>query len=185
MAAAHCAVAAVIPGSLGHSKLNVALWYADVEHYRRVGMSITGLASYTRTPLGPFAKLISRSVMVLAKQGMIVERPIEGDKLARRGMFSLRDYMSGALTETEIAIVQRSAEAVAELTAKQLSETVAADLLWQETAIGEAMLVATGSIVTRSSPAFSSEEKVQASYRSNPRPVPFRQDRPDEQPEPS
>ncbi len=185
MAAAHCAVAAVIPGSLGHSKLNVALWYADVEHYRRVGTSITGLASYTRTPLGPFSKLVSRSVMLLAKQGMIAERPIEGDKLARRGMFSLRDYMSGALSETEIAIVQRSAEAVAELTAKQLSETIAADLLWQETPIGDAMLVATGSIVTRSSPAFSSEEKVQASYGSNPRPVPFRQGQPGAPPEPS
>jgi hypothetical protein len=184
-AAAHCAVAAVIPGSLGHSKLNVALWYADVEHYRRVGASITGLADYMRTPLGPFSKLVSRAVTLLVKQGMIVERPIEGDKFARRGMFSLRDYMSGSLSKTEIAIVQRSAEAVAGLTAKQLTETVAADLLWQETAVGEAMLVATGSVVTRSSPAFSSEEREQASYKSNPRPVPFRQSPPTEQPEPS
>ena len=185
MAAAHCAIAAVIPGSLGHSKLNIALWYADVEHYRRVGASITGLTDYTRTPQGPFSKPISRAVTLLVKQGMIVERQIEGDKFARRGMFSLRDYMSAALSEAGIAIVQRSAEAVALLTAKQLSDVVASDPLWQETATGEAMLVATGSIVTRSSPAFTSEEKVQASYGTNPRPVPFRQSPPAEQPEPS
>jgi hypothetical protein len=184
-AAAHCAVAAVIPGSLGHSKLNVALWYADVEHYRRVGASITGLMDYTRTPQGPFSKQISRAVTLLAKQGMIVERAIEGDKFARRGMFSLRDYMSAGLSEAGIAIVERSAEAVAGLTARQLNELVASDSLWQETPTGAEMLVATGSVVTRSSPALSGAEREQASYKSNPRPVPFRQSPPSEQQEPS
>jgi hypothetical protein len=185
LAAAHCAIAAVPPGSFGHIRLNIALWYADLEHYRRVGASITGLADYARTPHGPFSKQISRAITLLVKQGMIVERPIEGDKFARRGMFSLRDYMSAALSQAEIGIVRRSAEAVADLTAKQLHDTVAVDSLWQETATGAVMLVSTGSIVTRSSPAFSSEEKAQASYKTNPRPVPFRQSPPSEQPEPS
>lgn len=120
---------------------------------------------------------------LLVKQGAVVERAIEGDKFARRGIFSLRDFASGSLSETETGIVRRSAEAMAGLTAKQLNETVAADPLWQETASGATMLVATGSIITRSSPAFSSEEKAQASYRTNPRPVPFRQSPPSEKPE--
>jgi hypothetical protein len=183
--AAHCAVAAVTPGALGHIKLNIALWYADLEHYRRVGASITGLTDYARTPHGPFSKQISRAITLLVKQGMIVERPIEGDKFVRRGMFSLRDYMSASLSQAEIGIVRRSAEAVAELTAKQLHDIVAADPLWLETATGATMLVSTGSIITRSSPAFSSEEKAQASYKTNPRPVPFRQSPPSQQPEPS
>lgn len=181
--AAHCAIAAVTPGALGHIKLNIALWYADLEHYRRVGASITGLTDYARTPHGPFSRQISRAVTLLVKQGALIERAIEGDKFARRGIFSLRDFASASLSETEVGILRRSAEAVAGLTAKQLNNTVAADPLWQETATGAVMLVATGSIITRSSPAFSSEEKVQASYKTNPRPVPFRQSPPCEQPE--
>jgi hypothetical protein len=183
--AAHCAIAAAAPGSLGHIKLNIALWYADIEHYRRVGASVTGLTDYARTPHGPFSKQISRAITLLAKQGAVVERAIEGDKFARRGIFSLRDFAPESLSETEVGILRRSAEAVAGLTAKQLNEAVAADPLWQETATGAVMLVATGSVVTRSSLAFSSEEREQASYKSNPRPVPFRQSPPSEQPEPS
>ncbi len=173
------------PGALGHIKLNIALWYADLEHYRRVGASITGLTDYARTPHGPFSKQISRAVTLLVKRGTVVERAIEGDKFARRGIFSLRDFAPGALSQTEVGILRRAAEAVAGLTAKQLHETVAADPLWQETATGQIMLVATGSIITRSSPAFSSEEREQASYGTNPRPVPFRQSPASEQPEPS
>ncbi len=171
--AAHCAVAAVPPGALGHIKLNIALWYADLESYRRVGASITGLTDYSRTPHGPFSKQISRAVTLLVKQGAVVERAIEGDKFARRGIFSLRDFVPGVLSEAEVGIVRRSAEAVAGLTARQLNDTIAADPLWQETATGQIMLVATGSVITRSSPAFSSEEKTQASYGTNPRPVLF------------
>jgi hypothetical protein len=146
-AAAHYVIARAEPGQLGHVKLNIILWYADLEHYRRAGGSFTGLTEYTRSPQGPYASDIPRAVGVLVREGNVREQPIDVSGYVRRAMVSLREP---AGVDPQLAgILDRILAAVAPLNATQLLAFTRADPLWQEVAPGGRMIVSTGSIVTK------------------------------------
>jgi hypothetical protein len=145
--AAHYVIARAEPGQLGHVKLNIILWYADLEHYRRAGRSFTGLTEYTRTPQGPYAADIPRAVGALVRAGKVCEQPIKISDYARRAMVSLREpFGVGAL---QAGILDRVMDAVVPLSAAALLAFTRADPLWQEVAPGGRMIVSTGSIITK------------------------------------
>jgi hypothetical protein len=148
-AAAHYIIARAEPGQLGHVKLNAILWYADLDHYRRVGASMTGLTQYARGPQGIFAAEIPRAVGLLARLGKVSERTVEAAGYPRREMISLQAPDPSALTEVQMSILDRMINAIAPLPASQLIDMTSRDPLWQETNPGGAMVIATGSIVTR------------------------------------
>jgi hypothetical protein len=148
-AAAHYVVWRAEPGQLGHAKLNTILWYADLDHYRRAGASMTGLTQYARDPLGMFAAEISRAVGLLVRLGKVHERTVEVADYARREMISLQAPDPAALTEVQMGILNRMIDAIAPLTARQLIEMTQNDPLWLETKPWGAMVIATGSIITR------------------------------------
>jgi hypothetical protein len=153
--AAHYIVARAEPGQLGHVKLNTILWYADLEHYRRSGRSLTGLTEYTRTPQGPYAADIPRAVGRLVKEGKVREQPVKITNYARRAMVSLREAVG--LDAQQAAILDRVMDVVVPLNATQLFAFTRADPLWQEVAQGGRMIVSTGSIITKF-PATSGRE---------------------------
>jgi len=145
--AAHYLVARAEPGQLGHVKLNTILWYADLEHYRRSGRSLTGLTEYTRTPQGPYAADIPRAVGTLVRAGKVSEQPIKFSDYARRAMVSLRE--PAGVDAQQADILDRVMDVVAPLNATQLLAFTRADPLWREVAPGSRMIVSTGSIITK------------------------------------
>jgi hypothetical protein len=149
-AAAHHVIARAEPGKLGHVRLGAILWYADIEHYRRAGTSITGLTQYRRMPQGPFAVEITKSVGLLTRRGKVNERSFEFPGYTRRDMISLQPPDAAALALPQTDILDQMTSVVTGLTASGLMEMIRADRLWQETKPGGAMVVATGSIVTSS-----------------------------------
>jgi hypothetical protein len=144
---AHCAIARAEPGQLGHVKLNTILWYADLEHYRRVGRSLTGLTEYTRTPQGPYAADIPRAVGLLAREGKIREQSIEVANVTRRAMVSLRKPAD--VDAQQAGILDRVMDVIVPLSATQLLAFMRADPLWREVASSGRMIVSTGSIITK------------------------------------
>jgi hypothetical protein len=152
---AHYVVARAEPGQLGHVKLNTILWYADLEHYRRSGRSLTGLTEYTRTPQGPYAADIPRAVGTLVRAGQVREQPITTANYARRAMVSLRE--PAGIDAQQAGILDRVMDVVVPLNATQLFAFTRADPLWREVAPGGRMIVSTGSIITKF-PAASGRE---------------------------
>lgn len=148
-AAVHYVIFRTDAGKLGHVKLNRILWYADLEYYRRHGASITGLQHYSRAPQGPLAPEVSRAVGLLARTEKVAEQPVAVADYTRREMISLRDPDVLAFRSDEPAILDRMISVVAPLSARQLVQMTSDDPLWQEIKPGEAMVIATGSIVTQ------------------------------------
>lgn len=148
-AAVHHVIARAEPGRLGHVRLGTILWYSDIEHYRRAGMSITGLTQYQRTTHGPFSVAITKAVGALVRLGKVSEQPVQVDGHARRDMISLSEPNRAALNPTQTDILDCMTNAITVLTASRLMQAIGADPLWQETQPGDALIVATGSIVVR------------------------------------
>jgi hypothetical protein len=146
---AHHVIATTQPGKLGYVKLNRILWYSDLEHFRWHGQSITELRQYLRMPLGPMSPDVTKAVGRLVKERKVTERTIEVAEFKRREMISLRPPDISTLADEQIAILDQIVRFVVPLTANQLSQMAYDDPLWQETANGDAMSVATGSIMTR------------------------------------
>jgi hypothetical protein len=157
-AAVHYIIAKAEPGKLGYVKLNRILWYADLDHNRRDGASITGLRYYTRTPQGPMAGEISRAVGRLVKVGKVAERTVQVADYSRREMISLAEPDLATFTTEQIAILDRMIDIIAPLSATQLSQIAQQDRLWKELKDHDAMLVATGSVITRLPPAAAPDE---------------------------
>jgi len=148
-AAVHHVIARAEPGRLGHVRLGTILWYSDIEHYRRAGVSITGLTQYQRTTHGPFSLAITKAVGALVRLGKISERPVQVGGYVRRDMISLSEPNRAALNPTQIEILDCMTDAITVMTASRLMQAIGADPLWQETQPGDALIVATGSIVVR------------------------------------
>jgi hypothetical protein len=145
----HFVIARTERVKLGHIKLNKILWYADLEHYRWHGASMTGLTHYTRTLQGPMVDDITRAVRQLIKEGKVTQRTVKTGNYARREMQSLqRPDMSG-LTVEQIGIMTQLIEYIAPMSANHLSRLTREDPLWQELANNEAMSISTGSVMTQ------------------------------------
>ncbi len=148
-AVVHYVIAKTDPGKLGHVKLNKILWYSDLEHYRWHGVSITGLRHYMRTPQGPMSQEIAKAVSLLVKERKVAEPTVKVADFHRREMVGLDRPDVSSFTDGQSDILDRMIAVVAPLTAKQLSELTCGDSLWREVKNGEAMPIATGSIVSR------------------------------------
>jgi antitoxin SocA-like protein len=147
-AVVHYVIAKANSSKLGHVKLNKILWFADLEHYRRHGVTITGLQHYARTLHGPMSQDIVRAVGRLAREGKVEERTVTVSNYTRRQMVSLQHPDISAFTGAQIGLLDQMIKVIAPLTASQLSRTNRDDPLWNELENNEAMLVATGSIMT-------------------------------------
>jgi len=148
-AATHYVIARSDPGKLGYVRLNRVLWYSDLEHYRWHGISITGLQNYTRTSQGPMADDILWAVSRLVKEGRVAERTVAVADYSRREMVSLAEPNTSPLNVEQIGILEQMTELVVSFTANRLREVTISDPLWQELENDQAMLIATGSVISR------------------------------------
>jgi antitoxin SocA-like protein len=147
--AAHYVIARAEPGKLGHVKLNRILWYADLEHYRWHGGSLTGLQQYSRTPQGPMSPEIPRAVGRLVKDRKVAERTVKVADFPRREMIALQLPEIEAFNGKQASILNQIIKIVVPLGAHQLGQMIEDDRLWQQVGAGQAMSIATGSIMTR------------------------------------
>jgi hypothetical protein len=146
---AHYVIARTEPSELGYVKLNKILWYADLEHYRRHGESLTGLEHYTRMPQGPMSKDISRAVRFLEKQGRVTERPVKVIDYTRRELIWLKEPDLSKFTAEQIDLLNRLIDLIAPLTADEVSKMTHSDALWNELKNNDVMKIGPGSIIAR------------------------------------
>jgi hypothetical protein len=144
-AAAHLVIARLPPDRLGAVKLNKILWFADCEHYRRHGRSLTGEEAYVRRPQGPCPYRMEGTLRALKDRGLISEsiRPVVN--FTRREFTALREPDLDQFTREEIDLLLSSALEIAPMSAKAASD-LSHDALWEGTDEGDLMSVEAGSV---------------------------------------
>jgi len=147
--AAHYVIARTEPEKLGATKLNKILWYADLEHYRRTGRSITGLRAYRRMPRGPVPLDIDRAIALLKRDGRIVERKSKVHDYERREFIWLKDPDLSIFSPLELDLINRFIDQIRDLSAAEISEITHEDELWKELENGDTMPIGAASIISR------------------------------------
>jgi Protein of unknown function (DUF4065) len=146
-ALAHYVIWKCDPASLGRTKLNRILWFADVDHYRRTGQTITGATTYTKLQHGPVPKGIVGALEALKHEGKISESTANRYGYPQVMFLSLVRPNLVAFDADEIATVDNVAEVICHKhTATSISK-LTHDPLWEETDIGEDMPVGAGSVI--------------------------------------
>jgi hypothetical protein len=147
--AVHYVVARTDPSKLGYVKLNKILWYADLIHHQRHSRSLTGLTHYTRMPQGPMSKDISRALRYLRKEGFVTERRVKVIDYVRRELIWLKEPSLSNFNAEQIDILNRMIDAIAPLTADEVSRLTHNDALWKELKDNDLLDIGAGSIEAR------------------------------------
>jgi hypothetical protein len=145
-ALAHYIIWRCDPADLGSVKLGKILWFADLEHYRRTGRSITGATAYTKRQFGPVPKGILQALATLEHEHKVA--------VAKHNYYGYPKTMFLALERPdlqpfeadEIADVDAIADLVCKHTAASISE-VTHDPLWEEIEIGADMPIGAASVI--------------------------------------
>jgi hypothetical protein len=146
-ALAHYLVWKCDPADLGATKLNKILWFADLEHYRRTGRSITGADAYIKLQHGPVPKGIKRALAALTAEGRIAQSTENYHGFPKTMFLALTRPDFSPFTADEIATVDMIAELICrDHTATSISR-LSHDALWEETEVGSVMTVGAGSVV--------------------------------------
>jgi hypothetical protein len=135
------------PTELGATKLNKICWYADLEHYRRTGKTITGAEWYKRLQFGPAPKGVHLVLDALAHERKIaISTANYYGRPKTMFMAQSRPDLS-AFTADEIVTVDQIADVIcAKHTATSISNA-SHDALWQEIELGEDIPIAAASII--------------------------------------
>ncbi len=147
--AAHYVIARTEPEKLGAVKLNKVLWFADVEHYRRTGRSITGLSAYVRLPKGPVPDGIRPALASLRAAGAIAVRKQKVFSYDRFEYVWLSEPDLTEFSPEEVDLLNQAIDAIQDLTAAEISEYTHTDPLWIELENGGRMPVGAASVINR------------------------------------
>lgn len=122
------------PSRLGATRLNKALWYADVIAYKIGGTSITG-DKYVKRERGPVPKHILATIRELEREGKIKVRQPEFTFDVRK-FISLADPDTTLLSDAEKALTREVLLAVCNHTATRISD-MTHDIIWGAAKEGE------------------------------------------------
>lgn len=147
-AAVHYVIARTEPSELGATKLNKVLWFADLQHYRRYGSSITGLEHYIRMPMGPVPDGIGAALNWLKKERKITERAAIVFTHTRREFVWLKAPDVSAFSATEIDVINDVIDALRKQPASAVSDDTH-DALWEEMDNNELMSIKAASVSSR------------------------------------
>jgi len=122
------------PGRLGATRLNKALWNADVTAFKTTGKSITG-DGYMKRQNGPVPKHILATIKSLKDDGsIIVQEPLY--QYDPRKYISLTKPKDSALTDEEKDIARSAVNLVCGMSTTTVSE-LTHDIIWESAAMGE------------------------------------------------
>lgn len=122
--------------TVGSTKLNKILYFAELSHMRRTGEPITG-AEYQKQPQGPTLRHMRPLVRDLEGEGSVkeVERDYHG--MSQKRLFALRDVNLDLFSGAEIAAVDGIIRQFWGKTAKEVSEISHEDPGWFAVQMGE------------------------------------------------
>lgn len=149
MAAAHYVISKTPPSDLGKVKLFKVLWYSDIEHYRKCGRSITGLAYYRRMPKGPVPEGIYPAIRKLKEAGKITQHKTIVYSHERHEFVSHQTPETSFFDDTELKTLDEFIDIISKWRAEAISEETHKDALWRELANGERMSINAGAIIPR------------------------------------
>lgn len=146
-ALAHYVIWKCDPADLGATKLNKILWFADLDHYRRTGRSITGASAYTKLQHGPVPKGIDRALAALTTEHKIAQSTENYHGFPKAMFLALTRPDFSPFTADEIATVDMVAELICrDHTAASISR-LSHDALWDETEVGSDMTIGAGAVL--------------------------------------
>jgi len=122
------------PSRLGATRLNKALWYADVIAYKLNGVSITG-DSYVKREKGPVPKFILATLRELVSEGKVAIKEPEYPFDVRK-FLSLETAATDTLSHEEIELAREILSIVCGHTATDISD-MTHDQVWEAARIGE------------------------------------------------
>lgn len=146
---AHYVIARTRPDRLDAVKLNKVLWFADVEHYRRTGRSITGLTDYVRLQNGPVPVRMQEALAELSATGMIAVRRQKVFSYDRFEYVWLQEPDVDAFSPEEIDLLNQAVDTIEPLTASQVSEYTHLNALWIELENGDRIPIGAASVISR------------------------------------
>lgn len=146
-AVAHYIIARADANKLGAVKLNKAMWFADLEAYRRFGKTITGQVSYEKRQHGPVPNKIVKSIRRLEQADKIATRDVPTFGGTRREYIWLKKPDVSVFSPDEVDILNEAITWVCEKhTAKSISE-LSHDTLWEQAELGEQIPVGAATVI--------------------------------------
>lgn len=144
---AHYVIAHCAPDKLGATKLNKILWYSDVIFYRLHGRTITGQDAYEKRQFGPVPKNINGILRSLRSDGKIQERQNPTPAGPRREFVWVQPPKVENFSGEEIDVLRDVMAYVCDGHSAASISDLTHDALWDETEIGQDMLVKAGAIL--------------------------------------
>lgn len=141
----HYVIRAVPPEQLGVTKLAKILWFADVEHYRAHGDTITRSDGYKKRDQGPLHIDFYSAIDRLKRAGQIVERAVPTPAGARREFLWLAQPDMSEFNGTELATLHSVIDQIRPLSAKQVSDLSHVEP-WDSAYDGERLPVAAAAV---------------------------------------
>ncbi len=135
------------PSELGATKLNKICWYADLDHYRLTGRTITGADHYKRLQYGPAPKGAHHVLDALKREGKIAIATETYYGKPKTMFMALSRPDLTAFTADEIATVDRIADIICSKHTAASISNISHDALWEEIALGEDIPVAAASVI--------------------------------------
>lgn len=132
----------------GATKLNLLLFYIDVESLRLFGQALTG-QEYEQQPYGPAPRGIRAALAVLRDSGALVVRgPIAGPYVQHRP-FALRAPDLDGFQAAEIALVEAALQRFRARAASEMCVLAHQFHAWQLAPPGETIPIASGLVANR------------------------------------
>jgi hypothetical protein len=146
-ALAHYVIWKCDPADLGAVKLNKILWFADLDHYRRTGRTITGATAYTKLQHGPVPRGMLRALSALEAENKIAKSTENYYDRPKTMFLALSRPDLSAFDADEIATIDMITETISrDHTAVSISR-LSHDALWEETEIGSDMTIGAASVL--------------------------------------
>lgn len=165
--AMHYIVSITRPEELGRTKLAKALFFADLDTYRRTGNSITG-ATYIRWPNGPAPRDFYPAVDGLVRGCRIAERKAEHFGYAQHQYWSIEEPALEGLSNRDVATLTAYTRVICENhTASSISD-LTHNLAWTVARPDEEIPFAAFLVATRlGKPRASEMAEIEAALGSN------------------
>lgn len=126
----HYIIWAVPPDKLGRTKLAKIMWFADVEHYRATGQTLTKSDKYRKRDNGPLHADFYSAIDSLKRAGVITERSSETWAGIRKELIWLQKPDVTDFNGQEIATLHSVIAQVSSMTAKEASDSSHGEPWW-------------------------------------------------------
>lgn len=124
------------PNSLGATKLNKVLWFADSIHFLHTGKSLTG-SGYVKRQFGPVPDKILATLRSLEAKGLVQQRDVDYMGLRKREFHTNVEPDISNFTAVQISLIDEVIEAVCDSHTAASISAHTHDIIWEAAELGE------------------------------------------------